>query len=410
MSLRAPRLHPWIGAYIATAVAMMVSVCASNAGAQPEVSVLAQVLELNRKALNDYDNLNFDEARAGLKEALALCDRHALGSHPVRARTYVSLGVVLLAADAAHPEVAIAHFRRALQIQPDVQLPVRVANPEVTQAFAEAKRAGASPARANPPSEPAALEPSSAAAPSADSPATEEAGTSPPVATLVPAPSPKTTGPADVAVEEEEQEGEDEEAEDGGPRWLFAMGVGSGFGWVSGNGEVNSDQPLPSGFQPSSMVHLSPEVGYFLRPNLALSLQGRFQLISGTTPERSPKVTGCGGDGLCSPSKGATAIFAKATFFFGSGALRPFVAATLGVGQIRHVVSLPAHNDCGADPAHPVACVDTAAAGPIFFGPGGGVMIDLASHFALALGANALLGVSAFTAHIDVSGGLVVKL
>src|SRR6185295_11550293 len=129
-----------------------------------------------------------------------------------------------------------------------------------------------------------------------------------------------------------------------------------------------------------------PEVGYFLRPNLALSLQGRFQLISGTTPERSPKGTDCGGDGLCTPSKGATAVFAKATFFFGSGALRPFVAATLGVGQIRHVVSLPAHNDCGADPAHPVGCVDTAAAGPIFFGPGGGVMIDIAPHFALALG------------------------
>ena len=56
------------------------------------------------------------------------------------------------------------------------------------------------------------------------------------------------------------------------------------------------------------------------------------------------------------------------------------------------MVSLPAHNDCGADPAHPVGCVDTAVAGP-FFGPGGGVMIDSTSHFALTLSASALLGV-----------------
>src|SRR6185295_322568 len=129
MSFRALRLHPWIGAYIATAIALALLLCAPSARAQPETAAVAQVLELNRKALRDYDNLNFDEARAELKEALALCDRHALGNHPVRARTYVHLGVVLLAADAEHPEVAIAHFRRALQIQADVQVPARFANP-----------------------------------------------------------------------------------------------------------------------------------------------------------------------------------------------------------------------------------------------------------------------------------------
>ncbi|HET6146332.1 MAG TPA: tetratricopeptide repeat protein [Polyangia bacterium] len=391
---------------IATGVAIVVLMCASRARAQPENPVLAQVLELNRKALDDYDNLNFDEARAELKEALALCDRHALGHHPIRARTYVNLGVVLLAADAAHPEVAIAQFRRAFQIQPDVQLPVRFANPEVAQAFADAKRdvsSGAAPA--NSASAPA---PSSAAGPPSSPPAKGQASAPAPAETLVRAPPPRAPGPTDDTGQEEEEE--DQEADRVGPRWLFAMGVGSGFGWVSGNGEVNSDLPLPSGFQPSSVVHLSPEVGYFVRPNLALSLQGRFQLISGTTPERSPSGTGCGGDGLCTPSKGASAIFARASFFFGAGALRPFVSATLGAGQIRHVVPLPAHNDCGADPAHPVACVDTAVAGPIFFGPGGGAMIDLASHFALTLGATALLGVSNFTAHVDVSAGLVVKL
>src|ERR1051325_245033 len=108
MSFRARRTNPWIGAPVAIAMAWLV--CAGVARAEPEPPAVAQVLELNRKAVNDYDNLNFDEARAELREALALCDRNNLGNHPVRARTYVTMGVVLLAADAAHRDVAIAHF------------------------------------------------------------------------------------------------------------------------------------------------------------------------------------------------------------------------------------------------------------------------------------------------------------
>src|SRR5664279_1153306 len=133
MRVRTLSLYSWICAPVAVAMALMTST--PIARAESETPVLATIVALNRKAIDDYDNLNFDEARAELKEALALCDRNGLGNHPVRARTYVSLGVVLLAADAAHREVAIANFRRALQIQADVPLPARLANPEVTQAF-----------------------------------------------------------------------------------------------------------------------------------------------------------------------------------------------------------------------------------------------------------------------------------
>ena len=51
MSFRALRLHPWIGAYVAVAMAMALSLCASSARAQPESAVVAQAVELNRKAL-----------------------------------------------------------------------------------------------------------------------------------------------------------------------------------------------------------------------------------------------------------------------------------------------------------------------------------------------------------------------
>src|SRR5581483_624867 len=75
---------------------------ATAAGAGDTADPAAEIAALNRKALDDYDNLNFDDAKAALKNALALCDRKGLGSDPVRAQTYLNLGVVLLASEAQH--------------------------------------------------------------------------------------------------------------------------------------------------------------------------------------------------------------------------------------------------------------------------------------------------------------------
>ncbi len=361
-----------------TAVVYAQGDAAEKGQAAPEDAV-ASVVELNRKALAEYDNLNFDEAKNQLKSALALCDRNGLGNHPVRAQTYLSLGVVLMAADAQHRDVAVAQFRRAIQIQPDIRLSERVANPEVQQAFAEAQSAARAALLA-------ARPPAAAAGPAA-----------------------RDGKPA--ATPESELDAEAEAPDDAArPRWFVGFGVGSGVGWASGNGEVNSNLSLPSGFEPSSVIHLAPEIGYFLRPDLMLSLQGRIQFISGATAERDPNGTACGADKICSPSHGATAVFAKATWFLTSTKLRPYLTGALGYGQIRHVVSLPGHTDCGTDAAHPVTCVDTAAAGPILLGPGAGVMVEVARHFALTLGASTLIGVSAFTFHLDVGAGVAVEL
>jgi tetratricopeptide (TPR) repeat protein len=370
-------------ALVAPLLAALIALVAQPRAAhsQTDPAGVATITQINRKALDDYDNLNFDEARNELKEALALCDRNGMGSHPLRAQTYLNLGVVLLAADAAHRDVAVAHFRRALQIQPDIRLPERIANPEVQLAFAQAKAsvggAGGPVAAVRAPDKKAAA---------------SNAGSD-------------TDADADI----------ESEAPAGGlaphDSWFFAFGVGSGVGLARGNGEVNTAVKLPSGFQPSSVVHLAPEIGYFVRPNLLLSVQGRFQLISGATAERNlNQTTTCGADHVCAASKGATAVFAKASWLFGQGALRPYLGGALGVGQIRHVATLPNHADCGADAAHPVSCVDTALAGPIFIGPSAGLVLDLARHFSLTLGASTLLGFSAFTFHVDVNAGVAVAL
>jgi len=293
----------------------------------------------------------------------------------------LNLGVVLLAADAKHRDVAIANLRRAIQIQADIKLPERLANPEVQQAFTEAKAAVRATEAAHTPA------PTGGATDARRAPARRSAGDT-----------------------DEDVEASPESTEGGAhPRWLVGFGLGSGVGWASGTGEVSALQ-VPSGFEPSSTIHLAPEIGYFFRPDLLLSLQGRIQFISGATAERDPGGSACGSDKVCSPSHGATAVFAKATMFFAPSGFRPYVSGALGVGTIRHLVSLPDRNNCGTDPAHPVACVDTAAAGPVLLGPGGGFMYELGHRFALTLGASALVGVSAFTFHLDVGGGIAVEL
>jgi hypothetical protein len=46
-------------------------------------------------------------------------------------------------------------------------------------------------------------------------------------------------------------------------------------------------------------------------------------------------------------------------------------------------------------------CVDTVLAGPVFAGPGGGLLINLTPNFGLVVDVGTLLGFPKFTFHID---------
>jgi hypothetical protein len=96
----------------------------------------ATVAKLNKKAMDEYDNLNFDEARKILKDALDFCREAGLDQHPVTARTNMNLGVVSLTGFKQR-DVAAGHFRKALEIQPDIKLTRSLANPEIQAAFDE---------------------------------------------------------------------------------------------------------------------------------------------------------------------------------------------------------------------------------------------------------------------------------
>jgi hypothetical protein len=320
------------------------------------------------------------------------CERAGLAQHRVAAESHLLMGVVLLAGGAKHRDDAAAEFRRAVEIRPSIVVPERLANPEIQQAFTAAAVRAAKPPLPTP------------------------AATARQTQNRDPVGSTKAdSGAAAIAAADSDAEsdgGADEGSETvRSPRsWFIEFGAGSGLGWTSGNGEV-TDAPIQSGFHPAAMAHLLPELGYFVRPNVLLSAQLRIQFVSGASSERDPSMTMCGADHVCSASKGALAAFAKAAWLLGDGrTFRPYLAGMLGFGQIRHVASVPGVTTCGTEAAHPTGCTDTVAAGPVFLGPGGGVMINVAPHFALVVGASTFFAIPRFAVHVDVDAGIAVEL
>ena len=97
---------------------------------------IEKVTALNKKAVDAYNDLEFEEARKLLKQALDLCSASGLDSHPIAARTHIHMGVVLIAAK--QQDLGIKQFKRALEIQPDIQVTKQMANPEILEAFKEA--------------------------------------------------------------------------------------------------------------------------------------------------------------------------------------------------------------------------------------------------------------------------------
>jgi hypothetical protein len=104
--------------------------------AKPE-DTLNTIVELNKKALLAYDALEMETASALLHQALTLCKSHGLDDHPTAARTHLHLGVVYISG-LKFPELGEAEFRQALAIDPKIQVPKSLINPEVQAAFEEA--------------------------------------------------------------------------------------------------------------------------------------------------------------------------------------------------------------------------------------------------------------------------------
>jgi tetratricopeptide (TPR) repeat protein len=466
-----------------------------------DTDAVQKVVELNKRALAAYSNLDVEDAAKLLKQALDICATEKLEDHPMAARTHVHLGVVYVVG-LKQREQGMEEFKKALRIDPRIRVTKAMINPEVQAAFAEASMdvsqgaegeanapaaaqpqpSAAQPAESAPPAEPA---PPAQPAPAAESPIVHTPVTvsapSHPIAIEAQVPAslgaervalayrpegtsdfvtremdptensdlyksqipPEATSGASVAyyilaqsgdgqvlaqngtaaephVVNLSGEGAGAEGEVGGEggeeaeRLTFwvALAAGSGFGYHSGTPEANrtNDSGVAlksSGVSLSRLLQIAPEIGYFLSDSLILSLQGRIQIVSGASDVDGSKVAGntsaCKG-GTCHPASYALAALAKATWFVGEPRkVTPFLSFAAGAGQIRHVVDLPKQNMTGCPPS---GCKDTVVGGPVLFGPGVGITIELSDSFLIVASANALVGVPKVMANLDVNLGL----
>ena len=384
--------------------------------ASPEV--LTKVTKLNKKALDAYQKRDFETARNVLKEALELCTSSGLDNHPIKARTHIHLGVVMIAGFKQR-DSGIKHFKKALQIQPDIQLTKSLVTPALQDAFEEAMVAqGAGGGDDTQGNAAQSDNDQGTPGPSRDSADGDESST--------PRRRPIAGKKKKKKHDDEEdgdgdgdggavtkKHGDDDDDEDdavgmnNAGKIFVGLTLGGGFGIASGTGEMSSTVKhtlASAGFAPAQLLHIAPEVGYFINSNLLLSLQGRYQIVTGLNAGS----TTCGTT-ACSSKTSAIAVFARATYIMmPTGDLHVFVGGSVGGGAIRHVSNFPQDRSCGTT-AQGQTCVDTLQAGPFLIGPNVGIIYDLGKTASLIVALNTQLGVPKFTFNLDANAGVGLK-
>lgn len=480
MRSRASHDSPSLGGTRTGALWLLVALLAATLASRPaqaedrDSATIGKITILNRKAVDAYQHLEFETAVRLLNEALEVSERAGLTMHPVRARTYMTLGIVTLGGFQQRDQ-AIKYFRKALHIQPEVRLSPGLANPEIQAAFDEAIASLANGASDELPPEKALVhDPVRVGQMGKPVPITvvpdKDLGASAIVLRYRPVAAPAfeevplkkdPTGayvgaiPATATNEQQtvyylearRQDGSVlvrrgsaadpivvalvEQAKPGGgvatqtppkapptPKsFYFALLVGSGVGTASGTGEVTKE-PVTSGIGWTRTGQLAPEVGYFVLPQLRVGVQARLQLVSGATPYAPPAapdgtLNDCGSDHICSPFTGAFAGLVKASwsFFDPSSDFQPYASLSAGYGTIRHVVPVASFvNTCGSGMNPMGPCKDTVAAGPILFGPSAGFQYKLADAVGFVAEMEALVGVPNFTVNVDLNIGVALEL
>jgi len=162
----------------------------------------------------------------------------------------------------------------------------------------------------------------------------------------------------------------------------FGLGVGSGYGWQTTTTlEHRSDLQARSGFAAAALGHLTPEIGYQFTPRVAMSLEGRHQIIpsSGSDPDHPGSAPGW-----------AHSVLLRTSYTFIDGdTVSLFGAAQVGGGEGFRFRFKP-------DSAPTLKATDTARSGPLLFGPGAGVIFRLTPSLGAVVETNLLAGVPDF--------------
>ncbi|HEY7371615.1 MAG TPA: tetratricopeptide repeat protein [Polyangia bacterium] len=195
--------------------------------------------------------------------------------------------------------------------------------------------------------------------------------------------------------------------EERGPGAFFvALSLGSGFGFATGSGELNSMHTLAApGFAVAQLGHLAPELGVFATRHLLLSAQLRLQYVAYVSGEYLTDV--CGAGAYCESSSLALAAFGRVAWLTGDGAVHFLGGLAVGGGNIRHALEFASDRHCGT--THDTTCVDTLASGPFLFGPSVGLVVDLGRVVGLMAQINTQIGVPKFTLNFDLNVGLTFR-
>jgi len=442
----------------------------STAHAQDQASI-EKITELNKKALDAYQDADFPKARTFLKQALDLCTSAGLDQHAIAARTHIHMGVVL-AGGLNQKDLAIKQFRRALEIEPTIQVTKNVDTPEVEAVFKEAQEAGGAGGGDSAPSGGAADAPErTTAPPSAAAPANGlvhvPVRKAQPRAPIMIAARVTNSDVAKVVLSYKSDDddyatkdllksgshfsGQIPASATGGRKVSYYLEAQDSEGTVlaSAGGEsrplvvslggkdCGEDEDCDEGGGPAGppifigllggigvgyttghadltnankvINGFAPSSAFHIAPEFGYFISADWRL---SLQARIQFVSGptplVDGTGTHQPAKTGIAALARSSWFFGSGGLRPYVVAALGGGQIRHVVVFDkAARMCGS--AGDQKCVDTVTAGPLLVGGGGGLSIAFTDNVGAIVEINALLGVPKFTAHFDFNGGLSLR-
>jgi len=187
-------------------------------------------------------------------------------------------------------------------------------------------------------------------------------------------------------------------------RFTASMLFGTGYGWSEGTGDLNVQIPF-SGGSAARLGHALVEAGVlFPRVRLFLVTGPRLQVVTGTTDVYT------NGQVYRSATR-AYAWFGKVGWLplAPEARLQPYVAASLGYGEIRHLARLTTITPtCG--PNRDQTCVDTVTSGPYFVGAGGGLRWRFNDRIEAVVAVEAQLGAPDRTFNIDGNLGFAIVL
>lgn len=117
---------------------LAVAVQVHSAQACP-ASVRKKILRFNKKAMEDYDLLEFESAKQTLLDAKSMARRKGCDDHSVAAKTYVNLAVLYIQGFKDEDRGKLM-FRKALGISKHVKLDRQVATPKLLRIFNSVKK------------------------------------------------------------------------------------------------------------------------------------------------------------------------------------------------------------------------------------------------------------------------------